>query len=125
MCDIDALLAAGFVKTLSEEEWEQMNARLPEVYNTGDNPNPSNVTINYILERGDVRLVTEQNTQEQAPLGVQTTVRYPEIVVLESTRIPNLRVSVDATNTELILAVADDIQNAGRGTGSPNVRRNG
>jgi hypothetical protein len=96
MFDIDALEAAGFTKLLSTEEWEATHAGL-------------NPLVDYRLSRGDVLLTTEQNTQEQDASGLSTTVRYPEIAVLENLRYPGRRVTCDAADTELILLLAEEI----------------
>lgn len=115
MFDLAALEAAGFEKTLSDEEWVDAQAAFNSLYGR------EGVTVNYVLLRGEIRLVTEQNTQEQEQFGVQTTVQYPEVAVLEHVNIPTRRVAVDASNTALILAVADDLARPAD-EGSSNVR---
>ena len=70
---------------------------------------PGDVRIDYILERRGVRVTVEQNTQTQAPYGIETVVHYPQVAVVshESTV---QQVSCDASDTELILAVVDDLE---------------
>jgi hypothetical protein len=95
MFDIDALLAAGFEKLLSDEEWAATSTIVP--------------LVDYRLVRGNVMVSTERNTQDQDNNGLQTTVRYPEIAVIQHLDYVNRRVSCESANTELILLLADEI----------------
>lgn len=96
MFDIEALLAAGFEKILSESEWAAT-------------VQPGTPLVDYRLARGVVMVSTERNTQTQDANGLQTTVRYPEIAVVQHLERPSRRVTCDAENTELILLLAEEI----------------
>ena len=116
MFDIEALEGAGFAKKYTTEEWQQLQAATDErssrmaAATAGGVPRAGGqVKIDYVLERGNVRIITEQNTQEQAPFGISTTVRYPEIAIIEST-VDMRRVSCDASDTALILTLADQVE---------------
>lgn len=77
---IAALEALGFTKALTHEEWVAHNEQLA----ASDKYGSTDLTIEYILEREDgVRVTIEQNTQTDAPFGVLTTVRYPDVAVVE------------------------------------------
>ena len=112
MFDIDALEAAGFTKTLTDEQWIDLNEnQLPQQYLREDGAGlkpGSKGTVDYLLERKGVFLRTERNLQEQEQAGLQTTVRYPEIVILEAWE-GRVRVACDASDTELILTLVDEI----------------
>lgn len=97
MLDIEALEAAGFAKLMTTEEWEKANAAAP------------NPRVEYRLSRGEVLIATERNTQEQSPHGISTTVRYPEIAIIWHAFAAAQRVTCDASNTDLILALADEV----------------
>lgn len=96
MFDLPALEAAGFEKLLTTEQWEA----------TVEEGGP---LVNYRLARGEVLITTEQNTQESAPYGVSTIVRYPEIAVISHATYVHRRVTCDASDTELILILADEV----------------
>jgi hypothetical protein len=109
MFDIDALEAAGFEKILSAEEWEATNRA---------QPNPRS---DYYLRRGLVMVTTEQNTSEQSTVGgISTTVRYPEIAIVHHAERPMERVTCDASDTELILLLAEEL---GRDNKNPANRK--
>lgn len=109
MFDIDALEAAGFEKMLTTEEWAAANRAQP------------NPLSNYYLRRGDVLITTEQNTTEQAPTGgISTTVRYPEIAIIHHAHRFYERVSCDASDTELILLLVEELD---RDTTDPSTRK--
>lgn len=101
--DLKALEDAGFVKALTAEEWELHNNKRAAHF--GD---ASVVALSYLLERGNVRISVEQNTQTQAPFGVQMVVHYPEIAIIEDST-TGRRVTCDASDTDLILALADEV----------------
>ena len=115
MFDLAALEGAGFEKQYSLEEWEELQASVNARYqrraagaDVREERPGSHVTVNYVLQRGDVRVSTEQNTQDQAPYGIQTTVQYPEIAIIENVT-DMRRVTCDARDTQLILALADQL----------------
>lgn len=113
MFDLAALEAAGFTKTLSDEEWQQLQDSLRDQYarpgaTVGEFAG-GNVRVDYVLQSGAVRIFTEQNTQEQSPFGISTTVHYPEIVVVENLD-DGRRVACDAHNTALILELATQLK---------------
>lgn len=113
MFDLKALQDAGFEKALSTEEWEQLQAQLAQQYSRPSQSNaqeqiPGGVVVDYVLKRGDVRVSTQQNTQDQAPYGISMTVRYPQIAMIEN-EADGRRVSCDAANTALILLLAEEI----------------
>jgi hypothetical protein len=113
MFDLKALETAGFEKALTSDEWELLQQQAAKRYaRTGqaaqEHVPGGNVVIDYVLERGDVRVSTEQNTQDQAPFGVPLTVHYPQIAVIENLN-DNRRVTCDASDTALILLLADEV----------------
>lgn len=114
MFDLDALEAAGFRKTLTTEEWELLQEQVAERYSRAAGPTVQdhapggNIVVDYVLERDNVRVSTEQNTQDQAPFGISMTVRYPTVAVIESLN-DTRRVCCDASDTSLILALADEL----------------
>lgn len=113
MFDLQALEKAGFKKLMTTEEWEEWHEREIQRYNKAAVPTGTNgVTKNYVLQRDDVILTTEQNTQSSAATGLQTTVEYPEIVVLE-TEDHRRTVTCDASDTELILVLAEEMASRG------------
>lgn len=105
MFDIAALEEAGFEKTLSDEEWERMSANVIPL-------------VDYRLVRGDIMISTEQNTQQTDASGLQTTVRYPEIAVIQHLARPDRRVSCDASDTELILLLVAELDQDSRPRGN-------
>lgn len=113
MLDLKALEEAGFEKVMTTDEWEKWSEREAERYDKSDRaPNQGRVTKNYMLERNGVLLTTEQNTQVSSATGIQTTIEYPEIAVLETVD-HRKSVTCDAGDTELILLLAEEL--AGRG----------
>jgi hypothetical protein len=96
MFDIEALEAAGFTKLLTEEVWAA-------------GPGQQVPLNNYFLARGEVLITTEQNTTEQSPYGISTTVRYPEIAIIHHAVLQSRRVTCDASDTDLILALAEEV----------------
>jgi hypothetical protein len=113
MFDLKALEDAGFAKALTAEEWQllqdQNATRYTRAGETAQGQVPGGkVVVDYVLERGDVRVSTEQNTQDQAPFGIAMTVRYPQIALVENIS-DGRRVTCDASNTALILAMADEV----------------
>lgn len=110
MFDLKALEEAGFEKLMTTEEWEEWHEHELQRYNKADEPVGVNkVTKSYVLQRNGVRLTTEQNTQTSSPTGLQTTVEYPEIVVLERED-HTQSVTCDASDTDLILLLADQLE---------------
>ena len=110
MFDIQAFEDAGFTKQLTEDEWRKRNDSMATFLTRQRRDGlPGDVRIDYILERRGVRVTVEQNTQTQAPYGIETVVHYPQVAVVshESTV---QQVSCDASDTELILAVVDDLE---------------
>jgi hypothetical protein len=108
MFDLKALEGAGFKKLMTSAEWKKWHEREVAKY-AEQREGAGQITKHYVLQRNGVLLTTEQNTQTSAPSGLQTTVEYPEIVVLEKedrTR----RVTCDASDTELILLLADQLE---------------
>lgn len=112
--DVQKLIDAGFSKALSDEEWEAMQESQKQRYlrpggtDVQQQIPGGNVAINYVLDRGDVRISTQQNTQDQAPYGIKTTVHYPEVAILENTK-DGRRVTCDANDADLILKLSDEI----------------
>lgn len=122
MFDLTALEGAGFNKTLTTEEWEQLQGQVAARYaraGTGSveaQVAGGNVVVDYVLERGNIRVSTEQNTQDQAPFGISMTVHYPQVAVIENVD-DGRRVSCDAGDTALILLLADEIATPIRSSG--------
>lgn len=110
MFDIDTLLAAGFEKVLTDSEWAATSAATP--------------LVDYRLVRGDVMVSTERNTQDQENGGLQTTVRYPEIAVIQDLNYPNRRAACDANDTELIFLLVAQIESLPT-SNNPRNRREG
>lgn len=113
MFDLKALEDAGFQKALTTEEWELLQEQVARRYTRAgqsvqEQTPGGNVVVDYVLERENVRVSTEQNTQDQIPFGVPMTVRYPQIAVIENLE-DNRRVSCDAADTALILLLADEV----------------
>lgn len=98
--DFEALERAGFEKTLTSEEWEEMQNDISLQAH-------SDLRVDYILRRGDVTLHVEQNNKSGVPVGGATvTANYPQIVVLSG---PAGKVAVAAGDTDLILAMAAQV----------------
>lgn len=116
---VQALEDQGFEKALTDEEWEAYNEQLAQSGRYGS----SEVVVEYILVRGDVQVIVEQNTSRQTQLGVPTTVHYPEVCIVE---VAGRRVAC-AADVRLILAMADALARPRLGgpieEGEPRVRR--
>ena len=96
------LIQAGFKKTLTNKQWSTKMSQLQqsEISRTGP------YRLEYILQRGEVTVTIEQNTSKQLHGGLEATVTYPSVAVVEG---PKGRVACDPENTELILQMADEL----------------
>lgn len=114
MLDVEALESAGFQR-LSHEDWLAFQASSSQRYSRSSISGPTdgamvsaaNVRNDYVLQRRDVQIISEQNTQEQLLPGFDTSVRYPEVAIIQ--RGPR-RVSCSAEDTDLILLLADQME---------------
>lgn len=102
MVDLDALKKAGFKKALSLKEWEERNSKLEDLGMNRGGPYSSP----YVLERGAVLLVVEQNTSTIKQDGSEITTKHPPVVVVKG---PKASVVVSADDTAMILAMADEV----------------
>jgi len=114
MFDLEKLEAAGFEKAMTTEEWETFTAEEAEKYKRpGSSPGETvavgTVTKDYVLRRGDVWIMTEQNTQSSTASGIPAMITYPEIVVIKSES-QSRQVTCDASDTGLILALAAELE---------------
>lgn len=99
MFDLIALTEAGF-ENVTGQEFNLIEGQYVE---------RPGVTVEHRLRRGNVRVITEQNTQQQLnPLGVSTTIQYPEIAIVENT-VDGGRVACDSSDVELILRLATEL----------------
>jgi hypothetical protein len=102
MVDLAALVKAGFKKALSAKEWESRNDKLHDLgMNRGGQYNSP-----YVLERGEVLLIVEQNTSTIIQDGSEITTKHPPVVVVKG---PKASVVVSANDTGMILAMAEEV----------------
>lgn len=103
LTDIDTkpLIEAGF-KALTQKEWQ---ARLAEFAAMGMNEGGT-YDFGYELSRGKVTVLIEQNTSTTSADGLETMTKHPAVATVIG---PRGRVTVNATETDLILAMADEV----------------
>lgn len=99
--DIQPFVSAGF-KTLTQKEWQ---ARLADFATMGMNEGGT-YDFGYELSRGSVSILIEQNTSTTAADGLETMTKHPAVATVIG---PRGRVTVNATETDLILAMADEV----------------
>ena len=98
MFDLDALKAAGFKKQLSKKEWEERNAEYAASPRSAGGP----YVVDYVLKKGDVSIVVERNTATSDGLKVE----FPAVALVQG---PSGTVAVSASDTQLILAMVDEV----------------
>lgn len=116
MLDLEKLEAAGFEKTMTAEEWEEFHEHEQERYKRraessgqiDDMVATGTVTKNYVLKRGPVLIITEQNTQTTTASGLPAMITYPEIVIVKSEK-DGRQIACSPDDTDLILALADEL----------------
>lgn len=99
--DLQPLLEAGF-KKMTQKEWQ---ARVDE-YKALGMDNGGTFDFGYELVRGNTTVMIEQNISTIVGDGLETMTKHPAVATVTG---PRGRVTVNAAETDLILAMADEV----------------
>lgn len=99
--DLTPLLDAGF-KKMTQKEWQ---TRVDE-YKALGMDNGGTYDFGYELIRGRTTIMIEQNVSTIVGDGLETMTKHPAVATVTG---PRGRVTVNATETDLILAMADEV----------------
>lgn len=99
--DVTPLLDSGF-KKLTQKEWQTR----VEGYRALGMDNGGTFDFGYELIRGNVTIMIEQNVSTIIGDGLETMTKHPAVATVTG---PRGRVTVNAAETDLILAMADEV----------------